>query len=142
MATCLAAGASGFATAAAALEGGEYEVSVRLDLPHVEDTGAAKTTRICVTASDGGTHGLQALSDNNPLSRCPAAGVHESGGTLTFDIVCPGGNAAVGSAIYALRAGDFDGVIAMKMGGKNMTMTERQSGHRTGACQAAPTPPN
>jgi len=131
-----------FATAAPALEPGEYEVSVRLELPHVEDMGARKVTRICVTGSDGGTHGLVVLSDNNPLARCPASDVRESGGTLTFEIVCPGANAAVGSAKYALRAHDFDGVIAMKMGGKNMTMTERQSGRRAGTCEAAGAAPN
>lgn len=137
-----ATGALSVATAAAALEPGQYEVSVRLELPHVEDMGAHKVARICVTGGDGGSHGLVVLSDNNPLALCPASDVRESGGTLTFEIVCPGANAAVGSASYALRAHDFDGVIAMKMGGKNMTMTERQSGHRAGGCEAAGPPPN
>jgi hypothetical protein len=131
-----AAGTFCFAATASGLEPGEYEVSVGLELPHVEDTGVVKVTRICVTESDNGTHGLVVLSDNNPLGRCPASNVREGGGTLIFDIICPGGNAAVGSARYTLRARDFDGVITMKMGGKNMTMIERQSGHRAGSCEA------
>lgn len=51
-----------------------------------------------------------------------------------FDIVCPGRNAASGSAIYRLAAESFEGRISMKMGGKNMTMFERQVGRRIGDC--------
>jgi Protein of unknown function (DUF3617) len=120
---------------AAALDPGEYEVSVRLDLPHVDDLTAVKTTRVCVTAGGNDTHGLTVLSDNNPLGGCAASNIRDDGGTLLFDIACPGRNAATGSAQYALRAQDFDGVITMKMGGKNMTMTERQRGRRTGSCR-------
>lgn len=118
-----------------ALEQGAYEVAVRLELPHVEDAGAQKVTTICIDKADpGGTFGLVVLSENNPLRHCPASNVHHEGDTLTFDIKCPGGNAAIASAKYTLLGQRFDARIAMKMGGKNMTMTEVQSGHRAGAC--------
>lgn len=118
-----------------ALEQGAYEVAVRLELPHVEDAGAQKVTTICIDKADPGrTFGLVVLSDNNPLRHCPASNVHHEGDTLTFDIKCPGGNAAIASAKYTLLGQRFDARIAMKMGGKNMTMTEVQSGHRAGAC--------
>ena len=48
------------------LESGEYAVSVRLELPHLEDMAAIKLARICMTGGEGGTHGLVVLSDNNP----------------------------------------------------------------------------
>ena len=87
-------------------------------------------------AEDGvGTHGLTALSENNPLAHCPVVNVRQEGAALSFDIVCPGGNAAVATAKYHLTEQTFDGRISMKLGGKNMTMTETQSGHRTGACR-------
>jgi hypothetical protein len=118
------------ASAAAALEPGEYEVSVRLDLPHVDGAAAARMTLICVTAGGSGTHGLTVLSANNPFRGCAASNIREDGGTLLFDIVCADPNAATASARYTFREQDFDGAIEMKMGGKNMTMTERQRGHR------------
>jgi hypothetical protein len=121
------------------LQSGEYAVRVRLELPHVEDMGAAtKVDRICVTAGDAGTHGLGALGDGNPLRKCPAFNVRHDGPSLTFDIVCPGSDAAVGAAKYTMRADSFEAAIAVKMGGKNMTMIERQSGHRVGRCKSQP----
>jgi Protein of unknown function (DUF3617) len=125
----------------AQLARGTYEVSIRLELPHVEDQGAFKIANICIAApASGGNHGLAVLSENNPLAHCPASNVREEGDTLTFDIICPGGNAAIASAKYTLGAQRFEGRIDMKMGGKNMTMTETQAGRRTGDCSpnAAP----
>lgn len=125
----------------ASLQSGSYEVQVSLELPSVEDTGARKTATVCVTGPEvNGNRGLVVLSENNPLGHCPAANFHQDGDTLTFDIACPGGNAAIGSAKYVLGAQSFRGRIAMKMGGKNMTMTETQAGHRVGDCtpQAPP----
>ena len=117
------------------LRPGEYQVSIRLDLPHVEDAGgAARSESICVGADASGRHGLRVLSDSNPLRGCPVSNVRRSGDTLTFDIACVGGDAAVGAARYTLRPEGFEGSIAVKMGGKNMTMIERQSGRRVGGC--------
>jgi hypothetical protein len=119
------------------LLGGEYEVSMRLELPHAEDMGVSKTARICVT-EDSDTQGLIVLSDNNPLSRCPPSNIRRDRHSLTFDLICEGHNQAVASAQFTLQRDRFNGAFAMKMGGKNMTMTERQEGRRTGPCSATP----
>ena len=124
------------------LMAGRYEVEVRLELPHVEDLNMKKTTAICVRPGDAdGSRGLTVLGDNNPFSRCPASNVRQDGSVLTFDIVCEGTNAARASASYTLSEAAFRGRISMKMGGKNMTMSETQVGHRVGACPEAPSRP-
>jgi hypothetical protein len=125
------------ADAAVRLRPGLYEVAVRLDLPNIAAAAVSKVAMICLPTEDrAGNHGLVALSDNNPLARCPVVNVRQEGDTLTFDIVCPGGNAAIASAKYLLTADTFAGRISMKLGGKNMTMTETQSGRRTGDCRS------
>ena len=53
-----------------------------------------------------------ALSENNPVARCPVSNVRQQGATLSFDIVCPGGNAAVASANYQPRRQAFEGASA------------------------------
>jgi len=133
----IAPGLAGPAAAvdAITLQPGRYEVSVRLDLPNIEGAAAAKVTSLCVPVQDGvGSHGLGALSENNPLARCPVSNVRQEGAALSFDIVCQGGNAAIAFASYRLAGDAFDGRISMKLGGKNMTMTETQTGRRIGAC--------
>lgn len=126
--------APGLAQSGVMLRDGQYDVEVRLELPHVDDLNMRKTRSICVTP---GSNALTVLGDNNPLSQCPASNIREDGSMLTFDIVCEGTNAARASASYALAGDSFRGRITMKMGGKNMTMAETQEGHRVGACPPA-----
>lgn len=128
-----ATGVAGHAEDKQVLVPGLYEVQMRLELPHLEDMAVSKTVGICINGSD--TRGIVVLSDNNPLSRCPPSNIHNDGHKLTFDLVCDGPNQAIASADFALGADRFDGVFRMKMGGKNMTMFERQTGRRTGACR-------
>jgi len=116
-------------------EGGSYEVEVKLELPHLEDMATRKTVRLCLRPDDrAGSRGLAVLSDNNPLAGCPISNVRRDGDELTFDIACDGRNAARATARYVLAPAAFNGRIKMQMGGKNMTMTEVQAGHRMGEC--------
>jgi hypothetical protein len=127
----------------ALLQGGSYEVKVRLELPHVEEWAVDKIKTICVPEADGAFDApLPVLSGNNPLAKCPASNVRRDGATLRFDIVCKGRNAARARAVYSLASSAFKGRIWMVMGGKNMTMTEVQVGHRIGGCDMASTPQN
>ena len=124
-----------------ALRAGQYEVEVRLELPHVEDLNMRKTAAICVAPDRAdGSFGLAVLGDNNPLSKCPVSNVRRDGGILAFDVVCEGTNAARASASYTLAGDAFRGRIVMRMGGKNMTMSETQAGRRVGACPDAEAP--
>jgi uncharacterized protein DUF3617 len=133
---CLAHAGPGSAVDAVTLAPGLYEVHVRLDLPNLAGAAASRLATLCVPDDDrAGNHGLVVLSENNPLARCPVANARQEGGVLTFDIICPGGNAASASASYLLAAETFEGRISIKLGGKNMTMTETQTGRRTGQCR-------
>ena len=126
--------ASPFAAAAGpALEPGTYKVSADLLLPNIEDMNVVRTETLCLTGE--GAHGIKVMSENNPLARCPISNVRESGDTMTFDITCEGHNQAKATALYTLMGTSFRGRIDMTMGGKNMTMTEAQEGHRIGACK-------
>jgi Protein of unknown function (DUF3617) len=120
----------------APLQSGGYEVAVTLQLPHLDDPAARKLATICVNLHDAAPYGFKVLSDNNPFGKCAATNSRLVGKTLTFDIICEGPNAAHAAATYAFDRQTFEGQIAMQMSGKNMTMTEIQSGRRTGDCLA------
>jgi hypothetical protein len=135
------AGAAQADEVTALLQPGSYDVTYRLELPHVERWAVDRSRTICVGAA-GAARGapLPVLSGNNPLATCPAGNIRREGATLRFDIVCAGRNAARAHAAYTLTPGGFKGRIAMVMGAKNMTMTEVQVGRRVGSCNLASTP--
>ncbi|MCB1485629.1 MAG: DUF3617 family protein [Hyphomicrobiaceae bacterium] len=116
------------------LTAGAYEIEVTLELPYVVDTNTRKFERLCLGPERSDTLGLMVLSNNNPLGKCPTSNAKSSTSRLSFDVACPGVNAATGHALYEIRSDGFQGRIDMKMGGKNMTMTEVQVGHRIGTC--------
>ena len=123
----------------ALLQAGSYEVTFRLELPHLESWAIDRTATICIPAESGDV-ALPVLSGNNPLGECPATNIRRDGATLSFDIRCEGRDAARARALYTLTPDGFAGRIAMVMGGKNMTMTEVQVGRRLGSCGSAAAP--
>jgi len=125
------------------LQDGSYEVRFRLELPYVESSAVTRTATICIPDARGTSAlPLPVLSDNTPFATCSAQNVERSGARLSFDIVCEGRDAARARATYTLAPGEFEGRIAMVMGGKNMTMTEVQLGRRLGRCASASAPQN
>jgi hypothetical protein len=118
--------------------GGLYEVTSRLELPHLERWAIEKKTRLCLFIRDeNDAIPLPVLSGNNPFAKCSAANFTTDNGTFQYDIVCPGRDAAKAHATYELALDKFAGRIAMIMGAKNMTMTEVQHAQRVGNCQPA-----
>jgi Protein of unknown function (DUF3617) len=119
----------------AALPAGSYAITTRLELPHVERWAIDKTTTICLSGhAASGQVPIPILSANNPYATCAAANLVIDRGKLEYDVLCPGRDAAKAHATYLLGAGHFTGRVAMRMGGKNMTMTEVQRAQRIGDC--------
>ena len=120
------------------LPSGWYEITSRLELPHLERWAIDRTARVCLSSPDtSGAIPVPVLSANTPFETCTATNVTAGGGTLAYDIVCPGRDAARAHAVYALAPDKFAGRVAMVMGAKNMTMTEVQHARRIGDCAPA-----
>jgi Protein of unknown function (DUF3617) len=123
------------------LQSGSYEITYRLELPHVERYAIDKTATICLPGSkESVAASLPVLSDNNPFGECTAVNIQRHGPLLDYDIRCRGRDAAKAHATYTVSAFGFKGRVAMVMGAKNMTMTEVQAGHRIGNCGLAEGP--
>jgi hypothetical protein len=115
-----------------------YELTARLELPHLERWGVDKTTVICLSnAREPDDIPVPVVSANNPFAKCSATNLRADGSKLEYDIVCPERGSARGHALYELSANSFTGRIAMVMGAKNMTMTEVQRARRIGGCSPA-----
>jgi hypothetical protein len=116
---------------------GSYEITARLELPHLERWAVDKTTIICLPASlddDKFPIPIPIVSANNPFAKCSVANLMTQTPKLEYDIVCPGRGTAKGHASYLVSDDTFAGRVAMVLGAKNMTMTEVQQGRRIGNC--------
>jgi hypothetical protein len=114
---------------------GFYEITARLELPHLERWAVDKTTIVCLPISLRADElPIPIVSANNPFTKCSVANLMTQTPKLEYDIVCPGRGAAKGHAIYLLSDDTFSGRVAMVLGAKNMTMTEVQQGRRIGNC--------
>ncbi len=120
--------------ASAEVRPGLYEITVRIELPNVEAVAAPTRTTRCLGAAALARGTAFGVLSRNPLSACPHVETESSAGEVRFRIVCPGANAPTASARFAATDHGFRGVIHMNMGGKNMTMTERQTGRRVSDC--------
>ncbi len=125
---------AGLEAAESTLVPGLYETEVRISLPNVQDVAPPLLIRRCVTAGDIASGRAFFLLSDNPLKQCNLEDVEAASSLVTYRIECPGPNR--GSALAQFQLGDttFRGTIRMNMGGKNMTMSESQSGRRLGQC--------
>ena len=137
-ATCLAADAGG----RLAIPAGEYDLTSQTVLPHLEEALRYATTRARRCLSD------PEASDVFPLLRHPAfAGCNlvpearEAIDGLHFSLHCTNPEAASGAAAFAVEGGHLSATLEIKMGGKNMTLSQRLHGSRVGPCQCRPQEP-
>jgi Protein of unknown function (DUF3617) len=139
LATTLVAAPVAVADADPLLRPGAYEVEVRLELPNVLSWSPQRIATICLPTAKGAAP-FPVLSANNPLADCAVNDIRHEGARLAFNLACSGRGSAVAWASYSLQPEAFRGRIAMVMGGKNMTMTEVQTGRRIGDCVAPSMP--
>jgi hypothetical protein len=118
-------------------QSGSYEITARLELPHLERWAVDKIATVCLPSFPlDGELPIPIVSANNPFAKCSAVNVIAKIPKLEYDIVCPGRGTAKGHAVYAVSFDGFSGRVAMVLGGKNMTMTEMQEARRIGECGA------
>jgi hypothetical protein len=82
---------------------------------------------------------MQDASALFPLLRHPAfAGcslIRDAESETHFSLRCDNPQAATGAARFELEPGGFRAILYVKMGGKNMTLSQRLSASRLGACE-------
>ncbi len=116
------------------LEPGHYQVEVLVSLPNVGTAAPPLTVTRCITPEDLQSGGAFFILSDNPLKRCALVDYLSSATVASYRIVCDGANRGSASAVFDVRERGYRGVIQMDMGGKNMTMAERQVGKRIGDC--------
>jgi hypothetical protein len=117
-----------------ALRPGLYEVEVRISLPNVGEAAPPNLVTRCITLEDVRSGGAFFILSDNPLRQCPVLDYQTSPSAAGYRIECPGPNRGSAVAVFDIKETAYRGTIKMNMGGKNMIMSETQSGKRTGDC--------
>ena len=118
--------------AAPVVEPGAYEVTASIEMPHLEENLRYATTRElrCVHTDE--------FASFFPILLHPSLdGCRLAGGLL----VCARPEVASGAVRLEHAPGRVSGVLEVKMGGKNMTFTQRVEALRRGPCDADLKPP-
>lgn len=109
---------------------GNYQVITKTLLPHLEENLRNAITREtrCLNQQD--------LSSLFPILKHPS--FHECGlrklGDL-YSLVCKNNDAASGNAKVSIEPNRFQAQLNIKMGAKNMTMTQRTNGVKLSDCE-------
>ena len=125
---------SGNAATPAAVPPGEYELTIETVLPHLEEALRYATTRARQCLREPDATGIFPLLRHQAFTGCDLVPGTEARDGLHFTLKCTNPEAASGSAVFALDGNRVSAVLDIKMGGKNMTLSQRLHGPRVGAC--------
>ena len=114
------------------LRKGLYVVVVEPKIPNVDLKGMEAEVQICWRGPGNAKTPLGPLGPG-PLKSCPSKARSTEGG-MEVITTCPGPNKGHALSRYRVTADGFRGWVSMNMGGKNMTVTEKQTGTWVGRC--------
>lgn len=117
------------------LNPGAYEVTVETLLPNLEENLRYTNTHYwqCFGTQDVTT--LFPILHLETFTGCVLVNDQVLGDQLEFTLNCQNTEAATGAARMKVDPGGIYGVLNIKMGGKNMTFTQRIKGTRLGTCK-------
>jgi hypothetical protein len=113
---------------------GEYDLTTQTLLPHLEEALRYATTRARQCLREPDATSIFPLLRHQAFAGCtlvPNAGTSDG---LRFTLQCTNPEAASGSAAFEVGASYVSAVLELKMGGKNMTLSQRLYGPRVGPC--------
>lgn len=113
---------------AMAVEPGAYRMTYWQTMPHLERYATPRTLTLCLETDTI----FPVLAGNGAFDQCEVTDRIQTDTHFSYNLVCPGRAGARAQARYKIGPDLFRGKIAVKLGAKNMTMIEYQSGERIG----------
>jgi hypothetical protein len=121
-----------------AIAPGTYDVTARTLMPNLEDNlrYAMTRERRCLRAHDLAT--VFPILRHHSLEGCTLGAETRRGATIGYALACASPQVATGSARLDTAPGRISGSLEIKMGGKNMTFSQRVEAVRRGDCAPPP----
>lgn len=111
-----------------------YDLAIETTMPNLEQALRYATTheQRCMGSRD--LHAAFPLLRHDSLRGCGLEPEKSDGATMSYALVCGSGNVASGAAVWRLDGKRLRGVLDIKFGGKNMTVSQRITARSLGAC--------
>jgi len=121
---------------------GKYEITANMSLPHIADilTGSKTIQVSCLHKQNAGE--LFPILQHPSFADCSLKEGFSNGQDsknsmlYTFHLYCENTYAASGTAEFSVGQNNFSARLSIKMGAKNMTMTQHLDAKRITECQA------
>ncbi len=112
-----------------------YEVTTETSMPHLEENlrYATTTEKRCVTNPEPLSAAFPVLRHAS-LKDCHLEQEAHDASSASYALVCDGGHGTTGNAIWDLSERQMTGTLYVKLGGKNMTFSQRVTAVRLGQC--------
>lgn len=118
------------------IEPGLYELTAQTVMPHLEESLRYATTRSRQCLGTQEASALFPILRHEAFAGCSLDHDSTSSGEARFTLRCANPQAATGAAHFELQPAGFQAVLHIKMGGKNMTLSQRLTAPRLSACAA------
>ena len=125
--------------AGVALNPGEYDLTIETALPHLEEALRYATTHTHQCLREPDPTAAFPLLRHQAFAGCSLVPHANAADVVRFTLQCKNPEAASGSAAFEVGASYVSAVLEVKMGAKNMTLSQRLYGPRVGPCLASDT---
>jgi Protein of unknown function (DUF3617) len=111
---------------------GLYTLTIETRLPHLEEALRYATVRTTKCLAADSADSFFPVLQHEALSGCTLVATDRAD---TFALSCRNSEAATGSATFDSSHSGVHATLNLKMGGKNMTLSQRVVGARQGGCK-------
>jgi hypothetical protein len=115
---------------------GVYEIDVKTLMPHLEENLRYSNSRERRCVLQGDASSLFPILNHRSLSGCKLDGATRRDDAIVFQLNCDKPTVATGAARLQTNADTMIGELNVKMGGKNMTFSQRVEARRRADCEA------
>ena len=111
-----------------------YEIITETAMPHLEENLRYATTREQRCLEQNGLLSAFSVLQSAALKDCRLDQESRQQDGVSYALVCKGGHGTTGHATWQLGPAQSTGTLNVKLGGKNMTFSQRVTARVLGAC--------
>ena len=117
-----------------------FEVVIETGMPHLEENLRYAVTREQLCLSEERLSTAFPILHHDSLKGCTLQDETRALATVSYSLVCEGGQGTTGSAVWTVSDHVVRGTLNVRLGGKNMTFFQRITARPLGECPPVSSP--